>query len=50
LPLNYADPGGRKITLALSMAPATAPVAQQQGVLLVNRAARARPALPSRAR
>ena len=36
VPLNYADPGGRKITLALSMIPATAPVAQQQGVLLVN--------------
>ena len=36
VPLNYADPGGRKITLALSMAPATAPVSQQQGVLLVN--------------
>ena len=36
VPLNYADPGGRKITLALSMAPATAPTSQQQGVLLVN--------------
>ena len=36
VPLNYADPAGRKITLALSMAPATAPVSQQQGVLLVN--------------
>jgi len=36
VPLNYADPGGRKITLALSMAPATAPAAQQQGVMLVN--------------
>jgi len=36
VPLNYADPSGRKITLALSMAPATAPVSQQQGVLLVN--------------
>jgi pimeloyl-ACP methyl ester carboxylesterase len=36
VPLNYADPGGRKITLALSMAPATAPESQQQGVLLVN--------------
>jgi pimeloyl-ACP methyl ester carboxylesterase len=36
VPLNYADPNGRKITLALSMAPATAPAAQQQGVLLVN--------------
>jgi pimeloyl-ACP methyl ester carboxylesterase len=36
VPLNYADPGGRKITLALSMVPATAPPAQQQGVMLVN--------------
>jgi pimeloyl-ACP methyl ester carboxylesterase len=36
VPLNYADPGGRKITIALSMIPATAPVAEQQGVLLVN--------------
>jgi pimeloyl-ACP methyl ester carboxylesterase len=36
VPLNYADPGGRKITLALSMVPATAPRSKQQGVLLVN--------------
>jgi pimeloyl-ACP methyl ester carboxylesterase len=36
VPLNYADPGGRKITLALSMVPATAPAASQQGVMLVN--------------
>jgi pimeloyl-ACP methyl ester carboxylesterase len=36
VPLNYADPAGRKITLALSEIPATAPPAQQQGVLLVN--------------
>jgi len=36
VPLNYADPSGRKIKLALSMIPATAPVAKQQGVLLVN--------------
>ena len=36
VPLNYADPGGRKITIALSMVPATAPKSQQQGVLLVN--------------
>lgn len=36
VPLNYADPGGRKLTLALSMVPATAPQSQQQGVLLVN--------------
>jgi pimeloyl-ACP methyl ester carboxylesterase len=36
VPLNYADPGGRKITLALSMAPATVPAGQQQGIMLVN--------------
>jgi pimeloyl-ACP methyl ester carboxylesterase len=36
VPLNYADPGGRKITIALSMVPATAPRAEQQGVMLVN--------------
>ena len=36
VPLNYADPGGRKITIALSMIPATAPASEQQGVLLVN--------------
>jgi pimeloyl-ACP methyl ester carboxylesterase len=36
VPLNYADPGGRKITIALSMVPATAPAAKQQGVMLVN--------------
>jgi pimeloyl-ACP methyl ester carboxylesterase len=36
VPLNYADPGGRKITLALSMIRATAPASKQQGVLLVN--------------
>jgi pimeloyl-ACP methyl ester carboxylesterase len=36
VPLNYADPGGRKISIALSMVPATAPPAQQQGVMLVN--------------
>jgi pimeloyl-ACP methyl ester carboxylesterase len=36
VPLNYADPGGRKIKIALSEIPATAPVSQQQGVLLVN--------------
>jgi len=36
VPLNYADPGGRKITIALSMVPATAPAAQRQGVMLVN--------------
>ncbi|HUC24336.1 MAG TPA: alpha/beta hydrolase [Streptosporangiaceae bacterium] len=36
VPLNYANPAGRKITLALSEVPATAPPAKQQGVLLVN--------------
>jgi pimeloyl-ACP methyl ester carboxylesterase len=34
--VNYAEPNGRKLTLALSMLPATAPRSQQQGVLLVN--------------
>ena len=36
VPLDYADPSGRKITLALSMVPATAPAAKRQGDLLVN--------------
>jgi pimeloyl-ACP methyl ester carboxylesterase len=36
VPVNYADPAGRKITLALSRVPATAPARQQQGDLLVN--------------
>jgi len=36
VPLNYADPSGRHITLALDMVPATAPRSQQQGILLVN--------------
>ena len=36
VPVNYANPGGRKITLALSEIRATAPAAEQQGVLLVN--------------
>jgi pimeloyl-ACP methyl ester carboxylesterase len=36
VPLNYADPHGRQITIALSMVPATAPASRQQGVLLVN--------------
>ena len=36
VPVNYNDPGGRKITLALSEVPATAPASQQQGYLLVN--------------
>jgi pimeloyl-ACP methyl ester carboxylesterase len=36
VPLNYAKPAGRKITLALSRVPATAPASQQQGDLLVN--------------
>jgi pimeloyl-ACP methyl ester carboxylesterase len=36
VPLNYADPSGRKLSLAIDMAPATAPASQQQGILLVN--------------
>jgi hypothetical protein len=36
VPLNYADPGGRHISLALDMIPATAPPSRQQGILLVN--------------
>ena len=36
VPVNYADPGGRHISLALDMVPATAPLSQQQGILLVN--------------
>ncbi len=36
VPLNYADPGGRKISLALSEVPATVPPSQQKGILLVN--------------
>src|SRR5580704_14285372 len=36
VPLDYRHPDGRKITLALSEMPATAPAGQRQGVLLVN--------------
>ena len=36
VPLDYRHPGGRKITLALSRVPATAPADRRQGVLLVN--------------
>ena len=36
VPLDYRHPSGRKITLALTMAPATAPADQRQGDLLVN--------------
>jgi pimeloyl-ACP methyl ester carboxylesterase len=36
VPVDYANPNGRKLTLALSMVPATAPKSQRQGVLLVN--------------
>ena len=36
VPVDYANPGGRHISLALDMIPATAPRSQQQGVLLVN--------------
>src|ERR1017187_4246234 len=36
VPVNYADPGGRHLSLALDMIPATAPRNQQQGIMLVN--------------
>jgi pimeloyl-ACP methyl ester carboxylesterase len=36
VPLDYAKPNGRKITLALSEMPAGSPLSQRQGVLLVN--------------
>jgi pimeloyl-ACP methyl ester carboxylesterase len=36
VPLNYSDPGGRKITLALTEVPATAPASRRHGILLVN--------------
>ena len=36
VPLDYAKPDGRKITLALSEVPATAPASQRKGVLLLN--------------
>jgi pimeloyl-ACP methyl ester carboxylesterase len=36
VPVDYATPGGRHISLALDMIPATAPKSQQQGILLVN--------------
>jgi pimeloyl-ACP methyl ester carboxylesterase len=36
VPLDYSHPSGRKITLALSEVPATAPASQRQGALLVN--------------
>jgi pimeloyl-ACP methyl ester carboxylesterase len=36
VPLDYARPSGRRITLALSMVPATAPPSKRQGDLLVN--------------
>jgi pimeloyl-ACP methyl ester carboxylesterase len=36
VPVNYSQPNGRKLTLALSMVPATAPKSQQKGILLVN--------------
>jgi hypothetical protein len=46
VPLNYSDPGGRKITLALSEIPATAPAGQRQGVLLVNPGGPGAPGVP----
>jgi pimeloyl-ACP methyl ester carboxylesterase len=36
VPVDYARPEGRKITLALNMVPATAPARQRLGDLLVN--------------
>jgi len=36
VPLDYAKAGGRQISLALDMIPATAPKSQRQGILLVN--------------
>jgi pimeloyl-ACP methyl ester carboxylesterase len=36
VPLDYAKPGGRHVSLALDMIQATAPKSQQQGILLVN--------------
>jgi pimeloyl-ACP methyl ester carboxylesterase len=36
VPLDYRNPGGRKITLALQEVPATAPAASRLGILLVN--------------
>src|SRR5258708_27986548 len=32
VPLDYSNPGGRKISIALSMVPATAPKDKQQGI------------------
>jgi pimeloyl-ACP methyl ester carboxylesterase len=36
VPLDYSNPDGKKITLALSMVPATAPPARRKGDMLVN--------------
>ncbi|MDQ2815456.1 MAG: alpha/beta hydrolase, partial [Actinomycetota bacterium] len=36
VPVNYADPGGRHLSLALDMIPATAAPSRQQGIMLVN--------------
>jgi pimeloyl-ACP methyl ester carboxylesterase len=36
VPLNYAEPAGRHLSLALDMIPATAPRSQQQGIMLIN--------------
>jgi pimeloyl-ACP methyl ester carboxylesterase len=46
VPVNYADPGGRHISLALDMIPATAPKSQQQGIMLVNPGGPGAPGLP----
>src|ERR1700733_11768038 len=36
VPVNYADPAGRHIQLALDMVPATAPARDQQGIMQVS--------------
>jgi pimeloyl-ACP methyl ester carboxylesterase len=46
VPASYADPGGRHISLALDMIPATAPKRQQQGIMLVNPGGPGAPGLP----
>ncbi|MBO0820022.1 MAG: alpha/beta fold hydrolase [Nocardiopsaceae bacterium] len=36
VPADYTHPNGRKISLALSVLPATAPASKRQGIMLVN--------------
>jgi pimeloyl-ACP methyl ester carboxylesterase len=36
VPVDFAKPGGRHISLALDMIPAAAPKSEQQGIMLVN--------------